>query len=415
MADESGGGGGVDNRALRGIVSIALAIAMLAVGAMAGGIFPAETAYVMPLFVFSAAIFMADGAVTFTRMQRNQAELDRERDRRAAPWRVAFALAFLLALVSAAKTGPSYITTTAVVLAVAAATLYLYKRRFFAILKETASFAGGNTRMREALKSRNHEEIAGALEERLEGEKDPARRTTLLLSLGAVHVVRGAYLEAIRAFERIDRRRKEGAIEMGLVIDLNVASAYIAMGDFESAEYAMSRIEDAVVPEEFKDAHAMNRSAILVGKGAHAESIRFVEALPLATLSERSRLPFLRDLAESLAASGTDTDRAMEIATQCVSIEAGAQSFNVLAFVLIAQRKFQEAKNALAEAIRLNSDGRANFRVLAETWLYLGLAERGNGDMAAARQSFEKAARVEGGGRFARAAVREAENTHASP
>ena len=144
MPDPSGMPG--PDRTLRGLVSIALAMAMLAVGAMAGGIFPAKTAYVMPLFVFSAAIFMADGAVTFTRMQRNQAELDRERDRLAAPWRVAFALAFLLALVSAARTGPSFITTTAVVLAVAAATIYLYRRRFFAILKETASFSGGSSR-----------------------------------------------------------------------------------------------------------------------------------------------------------------------------------------------------------------------------------------------------------------------------
>lgn len=408
MAESGAPGGG--NRTFRGLVSVALSIAMLAVGMMAGGIFPQETAYVMPLFVFSAAIFLADGAVTFTRMQRNQAELDRERDRLSSPWRVAFALAFLLALVSAAKTGPSYVTTTAVVLAVGAATVYLYKRRFFAILKETASF-GGNSRIRQALKDRNHEEIAKALEERLDGEKDEARRTTLLLSLGAVNVVRGAYLEAVRAFERIDRRQKEGAIEMGLVVDLNVASAYVAMGDFESAEYAMSRIREAEVPEAFRDAFAMNRSAILVGKGAHAESIRFVESLALATLPDRSQLPFLRDLAESLAASGTDTTRALEVATRCLSIEASAQSHNVLAYVLIAQQKFEEAKAALVEALRLNSDTRANLRVLAETWLYLGLAERGKGDITAAREFFQKAAALVGGGRFSRAALREAEKT----
>ena len=400
-----------NNRSTRGVVSIALAIAMLAVGAMAGGIFPQETAYVMPLFVFSAAIFMADGAVTFTRMQRNQMELDRERDRASSPWRIAFAVSFLLALVSAARTGPSFVTTTAVVLSVAAATVYLYKRRFFAILKETASMAGSGSSIRQAVKSRDHAAIAAALEERLEAEKDPGRRTTLLLSLGAVQVVRGAYLQAIRAFERIDRKRKEGAIEMSLVIDLNVASAYVAMGDFESAEIAMSRIKESSVPDEFTDAFAMNRSAILVGKGAHAESIKFVDALPLATLSERSRLPFLRDLAESLAASGTDTTRAMDIATQCLSIDNGAQSHNVLACVLIAQKKFEEAKTALAEALRLNNDARANLRVLAETFLYLGLAERGKGDSAAARDLFEKAAKVEGGGRFSRAAVREAAKT----
>lgn len=395
----------MDDRTLRGLVSLALAIAMLAVGALAGRVFPVDTAYVMPLFVFSAAIFMADGAVTFTRMQRNQAELDRERDRIAAPWRVAFAVAFLLALAAAARTGPSFVTTTAVVLAVAAATVYLYRRRFFAILQETASAAAGSSRFRQAIQSRNHDEIAKVLEDRLEGESDASRKTTLLLSLGAVHVVRGAYLEAVRVFEKIDRSRKEGEIDMGLVVDLNVASAYVALGDFESAESAMSRIQDASLPSEFKDAFAMNRSAILVGKGAHAESIRYVEGLALAEMPERSRVPFLRDLAESLAASGTDTARAMEIATQCVTLDGGAQSHNVLGFVLIAQKKFDEAKAALDEALRLNPEGRTNLRVFAETWLYRGLAERGNGDASAARESFEKAAKVQGGGRFSKAAL----------
>src|SRR5699024_8807057 len=158
--------------------------------------------------------------------------------------------------------------------------------------------------------------------------------------------------------EKIDRRRKEGAIDMALVVDLNVSSAYIAMGDFESAELAMGRIDEASVPEIFKDAYARNRSAILVGKGAHAEAIRYVQALNVDEMPESSRLPFLRDLAESLAASGTDTERAMAVATQCLSIDAGPQSHNVLGFVLIAQKKFEEACRALDEALRLNPEGK---------------------------------------------------------
>ena len=46
----------MDDRTMRGLVGIALAVAMLVVGSMAGRIFPVETAYVLPLFVFAAAI-----------------------------------------------------------------------------------------------------------------------------------------------------------------------------------------------------------------------------------------------------------------------------------------------------------------------------------------------------------------------
>ena len=398
----------MDDRTVRGLVSIILAVAMLAVGAMAGRIFPADTAYVMPLFVFSAAIFLADGAVTFTRMQRNQAELDRERDRASAPWRAAFAVGFLLALVAAARTGSSFVTTTAVVLAVVAAGIYLYRRRFFAILNEAArGSATGGSRIRQALNARDHDGVAAALEERIDQENDPARRGDLLLALGAVHVFRGAYDEAVRAFERIDRSRRESGIDMAMVVDLNVASAYVAKGDFESAESAMSRIDAATLAPEFRTAYDMNQSAILVGKGAHEESIRFVEALGLDAMPERSRVPFLRDLAESLAASGTDTGRALEIATRCVEIDGGAQSHNLVAFVLIAQKKFSEALTRLDSALALNPDGRSNLRVFAETWLYYGLAQRGQGDAAAARSSFEKASKLKGGGRFSLAALRE--------
>lgn len=390
------------DRSFRGFVSISLGIAMLALWTMAGRVFPPDVVYVMPLFVFSAAIFMADAAVTFTRLRHNQAALDRERDRLAAPWRVAFALSFVLALLSASRTGPSFVTTTAVVLAVAAASIYLWKRRFFAILQEQQRAARRESRLR------TPEETAAQIEKILEEEKDPSRRTTLLLSLGTVQVFRGAYLEAVRVFEKIDRRRREGAIDMALVVDLNVSSAYVAMGDFESAELAMARIDEKSVPAIFRDAYAMNRSAILVGKGAHAESIRYVETVLVEEMPESSRLPFLRDLAESLAASGTDTRRAMEVATRCLSIDAGPQSHNVLGLVLIAERKFEEACRTLDEALRLNPEGKTNMRVFAESWLYRGRALRAKGDAAAAKESFERAASVKGGGRFALAAVREA-------
>lgn len=398
----------MDDRTVRGLIGIGLAVAMLVVGSMAGRIFPVETAYVLPLFVFASAILLADGAVTFTRMQRNQAELDRERDRAAGPWRVAFAVSFLLALLAAARTGASFVTTTAVVLAVTSATVYLYRRRFFAILRETGRPGGERAnRMRQALKNRDLEGTARALEEWLEQEKDSSRRSTLLLQIGLLYVLRGMYDEAIRAFERIDRGSREGGVDMAMVVDINVASAWIAKGDFESAELVMARLTQTTIPAEFRTAYDMNRSAILVGKGAHAESIRFVDALPLSDMPETSRLPFLRDLAESLAASGTDTVRALEIADQCLRIDAGAQSQNVMAFVLLAQKKLEEAAGRLVEALKLNPDGKTNLRVFAETWYYLGLVKRAAGDAAAAADAFRKAAEVRGGGRFSTAALRE--------
>jgi tetratricopeptide (TPR) repeat protein len=91
-----------------------------------------------------------------------------------------------------------------------------------------------------------------------------------------------------------------------------------------------------------------------------------------------------------------------------VTLDGGAQSHNVLGFVLLAQKKFEEAKAALDEALRLNPEGHTNLRVFAETLLYRGLVERGKGDAAAAKQSFERAANVQGGGRFSKAALREA-------
>lgn len=399
----------MDDRTLRGMIGIALAVAMLVVGAMAGRIFPVETAYVLPLFVFASAIFLADGAVTLTRMHRKQAELDRERDRVAAPWRVAFAVSFLLALIAASRTGASYVTTSAVILAVAAATIYLYRRRFFAILLETGSGAAGEraARMRQALRNQDLAGTAHALEEWLEQEKDPSRRSDLLLQIGLLYVLRGMYDEAIRALERIDRGSRQGGVDMAMVVDITVASAFVAKGDFESAERVMARLAETTIPAEFRTAYDMNRSAILVGKGAHADSIRFVDALPLATMPESSRLPFLRDLAESLAASGSDTGRALEVAGQCLAIDGGAQSQNVMAFVLLAQKKLEEAAGRLVEALKLNPDGKTNLRVFAETWYYLGLVKRAAGDAAAAAEAFRKAAEVRGGGRFSIAALRE--------
>ena len=400
----------MDDRSLRGFVSLALAALLLVVGALAGQVFPVETKYTWSLFLFGSAIFFADAAVTFTRTRGPEADADRERDAAASPWRIAFAVAFVLALISAARTGSSFVTLTSMILAAVAAGVYLVRRRFFAYLRIAAQQPrSGGSEIRRALAAKDHAALARLLEEKLDAESDASRRNTLLLSLGAVHIVRGEYDDAVRAFERVNRRVREGSLDMEMVADLNLASAYVAKGDFESAESCLSRIDEKTLPEEFRAAWDMNRSSVLVGKGAHEEAIRFLDGLPIESMHPRTQFPFLRDLAEALAASGADPARALDVATRCLTIESGPQALNVMGCVLIAQKKFEEAAGRLSEALRLNPEGRENLRVFAETLYYLGIAQRGTGDAASAKECFTRAGAVKGGGRFSTAAQREIE------
>ncbi len=392
----------------RGLVSMVLAVLMLVVGSMARRVFPLETEYVYWLFLFGAALFLADASVTMTRMGPEDVEAEARRDAAANPWRIAFAVAFLLTLVAASRTGSSFVTATAMLLAVVAAGVYLVRRQFFANLRDMFRVQRhANDRLRSALKARDHLELMALLEERIEREPDGSRRNALLLSLGAVHVVRGDYDEAVRAFERIDRhaRSKDGDdwIDMSYVVDLNVASAYVAKGDYELAETTLSRIDAKALPSEFKVAYDINRSSLLIGRGKHDEAIRFLDDLGIEKLEPKSRFPFLRDLAEALAAS--DPERALKVATECLEIESGPQAHNVMAVVRIARREMEEAATRLEEALRLNPEGRVNLRVFAESLYYLGVTRRASGNEAAARELFERASAVKGGGRFSRAAV----------
>src|SRR5439155_23724816 len=103
-------------------------------------------------------------------------------------------------------------------------------------------------------------------------------------------------------------------------------------------------------------------------------------------------------------ASGSNPGRAMEIAASCLEIEDGPQALNVVGFVLIVQKNFEEALARLAKALEVNPEGRINRRVFAETLYYLGLAKRGSGAKEDARGFFERAVGVQGGGRFSLAA-----------
>src|SRR6202035_570745 len=103
-------------------------------------------------------------------------------------------------------TGSSFVTVTAMLLAIVAAGVYLVRRRFFGNLRDMFRIPDPSARLRSAFKLRNHQMIADLFEERIQAEKDPERRNVLLLQLGAVNVVRGAYDEAVGAFERLDRR-----------------------------------------------------------------------------------------------------------------------------------------------------------------------------------------------------------------
>lgn len=393
----------MNDRMQRGLVSLALAVILLVVGTLAQRVYTQDTQYVFWLFLFGASLFLADATLTLTRMPAMEAAAEREKEAAASPWRVAFAVAFVLTLIAAARTGSSFITATAMLLAVVAAMVYLVRRRFFANLVPRERERGGSD-LRAALQKGDHEKIAELLEARVQRSTDVGQKNALLLSLGAVHVVRGAYDDAVKAFERIDRNVRAEAIDMGSVVDLNVASAYVAMGDYEAAERALAKIDETALPEEFRIAYRINRSALLVGKGAHAEAIRFVDGLDLASVPPRTRFPFLRDLAEALAASGTDPARAMAVATNCLEIEDGPQALNVVGFVLIVEKKFEEARTRLVKALDLNPDGRLNRRVFAETLYYLGLAKQGVGEASDAKGFFERAIAVQGAGRFARAA-----------
>ena len=404
----------MNDRLRRGLVSLALSALMLVVGSMAQHVFPPETQYVGYLFLFGASLFLADAAVTMTRVSSRDEAADEKRDRAASPWRVAFGLAFVLTLFSAARTGSSFVTLTAMLLAIVAAGVYLVRRRFFGNLRDSFRRPPDpSARLRAALKSGDHEAFAKMLEELIDAATEPGRRNALLLSLGAVYVVRGFYDEALRAFERLDRRvrsekKKDGTwMDTGFVVDLNLASAYLAKGDFESAESCLSRIDGALLPREFKLAWDMNRSALLVGKGEHAAAIRFVESLDVENLDPAVRMPFLRDLAESLAASGSDPERALRVAQQCLELDEGPQAFNVMGFVLLSRKKFDDARTALETALARNPDGRTNLRVFAESHYYLGLALKGLGKIDDAVSEFRRAASVKGGGRFATAAARE--------
>src|SRR5439155_198016 len=124
------------------------------------------------------------------------------------------------------------------------------------------------------------------------------------------------------------------------------------------------------LPEEFRSAYDVNRSAILVGSGAHEDTVKFVESMPLDTLEPRVRLPFLRDLAEALATS--DPARALAVAEQCLAIDGGAMSQNVMALVLLSRRELDGARERLALAREKNPEGRVNLRVFAETLYYEG-------------------------------------------
>lgn len=415
----------MNDRFRRGMTSLALAVLMLVVGSMAERVYPMETAYVFWLFLFGASLFLADAAVTMTRLSDREQAADDRRDRLAWPWFVAFGVAFVLTLFAAARTGSSFVTVTAMLLAITAAGVYLVRRRFFGNLRDMFRIARGagspRATLRSALKNRDHEALAKMIEERVDLEADPGRRNALLLSLGAVHVVRGDYDAAVRAFERLDRRvRTEKAadgrtIDMGFVVDLNLASAYVAKGDFDSAESCLDRIEENRLPEEFRLAFDVNRSALLVGKGAHAESIRFVEALDIGKIDPASRLPFLRDLAESLAVSGADPDRALAVAQQCLEIDPGPQALNAMGLVLLVQKKFEEAIAKLDAALEKNPEGRTNLRVFAESLYYEGLARKGMGKLEEAMDLFRRAAEVKGGGRFSAAAAREMPAPEATP
>ena len=402
-------------RVNRGVVSLALAALLIVVGWLARRIYPTDTSYVFWLFLFGASLFMADAAVTMTRMPAADRDKEDARDAAAQPWRIAFAIAFVLTLLAAWRTGNSYVTAASMLLAVIAAGVYLVRRRFFSNLRDIFRAQDTRSAFKDAVAKKDHDALAKMIEERVARETDPSRRATLLLSLGAVHVVRGAYDDAIGAFERIDRGARAAgdkpgeSIEMAFVVDLNVASACVAKGDFAGAQEALDRIREGSLPPEFKVAYDINRSALLVGKGAHAEAIRFVDGLMLEQVPPASRFPFLRDLAEALAASGSDPERAMKVAEQCLEIESGPQALNVMAFVLIARKRFQEAAERLAKALELNPDGAVNLRVFAETLYYLGLAKRGTGADAEAREMFDKAMHVRGGGRFSLAARKELE------
>jgi len=395
-----------DDRVTRGLVSLLLAVTMLVVGGMAARVFPAETRYVFWLFFFGASLFLADAAVTLSRLSEKERAEERARSRAALPWRVAFAVSFVLTLLAAAKTGSSYITATAMLLAASAAVIYLLRRRFFGgmapLRREDPS-----SRLKAAFKAGDHAEMVRILEESIGKAPDRSRRNALLLTLGAVHVVRGAYDDAVAAFRRIVGMQTDG-VDMAVVVDLNVASALLAKGDFAAAEAVLSEVDPERLPEEFRVAWQINRSGLLVGKGDHAAAIRFLESLPLDRVEAKSRVPFLRDLAEALAASGTDTNRAMEVALQCLSIDDGPQSQNLVGFVLIVQKKFEEAIGRLQAALAANPDGKLNLRVFAETLYYLGLACRGAGRVAEAMGFFQRAASIAGGGRFSRAAAHEA-------
>lgn len=391
----------------QGLVSMALSVIMLMVGAMALRVYPLETQYVFWLFLFGASLFLADAAVTMTRMPSGDAAAEAARDAAANPWRVAFAVGFILTLMAAARTGSSHVTISAMLMSVIAAGIYLVRRRFFSNLRDLFKMQTRPDSFRAALKARDHETLVKLIEARIEGEKDVSRKNALLLSLGAVHVVRGEYDLAVRAFERIDRRSQvdEGkTLDMGFVVDLNVASAYVAKGDFESAETVLERVDAGTLPEEFRVAYDINKSSLLVGKGAHAEAIRFLESLKLAEIPPKSRFPFLRDLAESLAASGSDPARAMKVAEECLAIETGPQSLNVMAFVLIAEKKFDDAIARLLTSLKLNPDGSMNLRVFAETLYYLGICSEATGSREEAKSWLAQATRVKGGGRFSTAA-----------
>ena len=276
---------GRNDRFNQGLISMALAVIMLLVGGMARRVFPFETQYVFWLFLFGASLFLADAAVTMTRMPSADAAAEAARDAAANPWRVAFAVGFILTLMAAARTGSSHVTISAMLLSVAAAGIYLVRRQFFSNLGDLFRLQAQPDSFRAALKSRDHETLVKLIEERAAKETDVSRRNALLLSLGAVHVVRGDYDLAVRAFERIDRssRVDEGkTLDMGFVVDLNVASAYVAKGDFESAETVLDRVDAKTLPEEFRVAYDINKSSLLVGKGDHAAAIRFLESLQLA-------------------------------------------------------------------------------------------------------------------------------------
>jgi tetratricopeptide (TPR) repeat protein len=410
----------MNERSQRGMVSLALSVLMLVVGSMAQRIFPEETRFVGWLFLFGASVFLADAAVTLTRVPSRDAEDEARRDAAATPWVAAYQLAFVLTLFAAARTGSSFVTITAMILSLVAATVFLVRRRFFGNLRDLFNAPDPGAKLRAALKARDHRTLAEVIEERIAVDKDPSRRNALLLSLGAVHVVRGAYDEAIRAFERIDRttrseRLESGEwLEMGFVADLNLASAYIAKGDFESAESCLARVSAEKVPSEFRTAYDVNRSSILIGKKTWEEAIRFVDGMALESIDPSTRLPFLRDLAEALATSGSDPARALRVAEECLAIDEGPQAHNVMGFVLVMQRRFEAALGSLERALERNPEGRQNLRVFAETLYYLGLAKNGLGAFEDAASFFRRAADVVGGGRFS-AAARDAARALAGP